>query len=331
MIVKQDKLLSSDGTTELALFRFLPEGGAEAVVQICHGMSEYSERYTDFASFLTEKGIAVFSLDYPGHGKSIGENGVKGHIGKGKALDLLVRDHALLTDTVVRKTYRHLPLVLYGHSMGSFVARKYIKEYSDKVDGVIISGTSGPDTPAWLGSAIASVVGFFKKETSPSPLIARLAFMGYNKKFARPVKSHSWLSSVDEVVDAYENDPLCGFPFTAPSFRQMFDCIKEVNSDDWFDNVPLSLPMLLVSGSLDPVGNYGRGPKTIFDKLTDRELSDLSLKIYEGCRHEVHNEFKKEEVYADMLSFIERVKDGKRADRMQAGYFGGNFGTDSRN
>ncbi len=315
----EHKFLSSDGVSFITYYTFLPEKPPVAVLQICHGMAEYILRYADFASFLTEQGVVVCGCDHPGHGKSVQKGDVPGYFGKGKTLQVLVDNQRLLFD-LMRRKYCSLPYILLGHSMGSFVARRYMLCHKDTVDGVILCGTAGPGMPAGLGVVLSRLVSLFISDAKPSPFIGRIAFAGYNKRTGSSVPN-SWLTRDSETVRAYNKDPLCGFPFTPSAYRQLFEAIKEVNSAEWANEVPKSLPVLVASGDNDPVGAYGIGPSRVYEALKDAELCDLSLKLYPGARHEILNETNRKEVYGDFLSFILHVTEGVRAARVQ-GYPG---------
>ena len=308
--------ISTNGTTPITYYTFLPEGTPVAVLQICHGMAEHLTRYADLAEYMAKNGVIVIGCDHLGHGKSMDPDGAPGYFGDGHALTVLVEDQKKLLEEV-RKTYKHLPYILLGHSMGSFVARRFISEYRELLDGVIICGTAGPDTPAAFGVAFASIVGAFSKKKKPNKLLAGVAFGSYNKKTGSK-KLNSWLTRDETIVDAYNADPLCGFAFTPSGYKQVFECIKTVNAPEWAGTVEKRLSILVTAGEEDPVGSYGKGPRAVYDALKEAEIDDVELKMYEGCRHEIHNELNKDEVYADFLAFVLRVADGARALRQGA-------------
>ena len=316
MITEEKKFLSSNGSAQITYYTFIPEGNPVAILQICHGMAEHIPRYADFAAYMVEKGVIVCGCDHLGHGKSIPEDGAPGYFGDGKALDVLVADQRLLV-LEMRKKYKHLPYILLGHSMGSFITRRFISDYRDLIDGAIICGTAGPDSPAGLGKAVAGIVSFFKGKRNakkPSMILAVMAFGSYNKRVPKNDKSN-WLTRDAAIVEKYGSDPLCGFPFTPSGFRQMFECIKIVNSEEWAPSVDKSLSLMVTAGEEDPVGSYGKGPRRVYEMLKDAEIEDVELKMYPGCRHEILNEINKAEVYADFAAFILRVADNARALR----------------
>lgn len=309
MNAKEEFFTSSDNETGIRCKVFVPEGQAYAILQICHGMAEHIDRYDDFARYLASKGVVVCALDHKGHGKSKGE--AYGYFGKGSALGLLVEDQLKLVE-MMRKTYKHLPYVLLGHSMGSFVARRFISEHHGVVDGAIICGTAGPGMPVGAGIFLSKLVGLFTPAKKQRPFLGKVAFAGYNKKTGSDTPN-SWLTRDEEIVKKYNDDPLCGFAFTPSAYAQMFECIKLVNSSDWAKSVEKSLPLLVTAGKEDPVGNYGDGPTKVYDMLKDEEVSDVQLRLYENDRHEILNELDRDQVYADFLEFIVHVAQGVNA------------------
>ena len=210
---------------------------------------------------------------------------------------------------IMRKKYRHLPYVLLGHSMGSFIARRIAAEYTGLLDGVLICSTAGPQIHAGAGKLLASAVEKFTAQEKPCPFIGKIAFAGYNKKTGSTIPN-SWLSRDKKIVETYNNDTLCGFAFTPSAYRQLFECIQKVNEPAWFDSVEKSLPVLVACGDADPVGSYGEGPKAVYEGLLDAGLCNVCLKVYPKGRHEILNELQKEEVYEDFYSFIFEVSQG---------------------
>ena len=335
-MLKTETIPSSDGKSSRTLYLFLPDTPPRAILQICHGMCEYLLRYQPFAEYLCAKGVLVCGIDNAGHGQGAAstakeeKQGKKagdpllGHIPGGKNLSLPVEDQYLVYEHL-RKIYRHLPYLLFGHSMGSFLARKFITRYPDAMDGVILCGTSAGNQPLFWGILLARLLSLVFGKKHPSPLLMKLSFGHYNDKFPGEEGS-AWLSRNRENVQRYDGDPLCGFTFTASTMGQMFGLLREINSEQWYNELPLSLPLLLVSGEEDPVGGYGNDIREIYEKLQDRELCNVAMKLYPGDRHEILNEEDRETVYADILAFLEEVIEGVNAARTEhySLRFGGN-------
>ena len=285
------------------------DGHARAVVQIAHGMCEYGDRYEEFAEFLCARGIVVCALDHLGHGKSIADQSELGYFG-GKGSYLLLADDQDALRAVMRKKYRRLPYVIFGHSMGSFVVRDYIARYSDNIDGAVICGTAGTNKMVGMGIKLADLICLFRGRKYRSELLRNMAFKQYNSRFDASEGRVAWLTRDEEQRKAYEADELCGFCFTAGGYAEMFRLLTSVSGPEWAAEVPLSLPIYRIAGSDDPVGDYAEGVKEVWGLLDDRELCSLGIKIYDGMRHEILNEIGREEVMEDVLDFVLRVADG---------------------
>lgn len=279
-----------------------------AILQISHGMCEYHNRYEPFAEYLCERGIVVCSCDHLGHGKSISDASELGYFGKKGSRRFLTEDQETLR-TLMRKKYRCLPYVLLGHSMGSFVARDYITRYADNIDGAIICGTAGTNKMLGMGIKLADLICLLRGRKYRSKVLRETAFKKYNSRFLQDGHS-GWITRDPSIREKYDADPLCNYCFTAGGYAEMFRLLQDVSGTQWAERVPLSLPIFIVSGSDDPVGDYGEGPREVYDLLDDHEQCDLTIKIYEGMRHEILNEIGREKAMEDIYVFIMRVADG---------------------
>ncbi len=311
MVKNKNTFKSSNEVNDVAYYVYTPETPVRAVVQISHGMTEYIERYEDFAAFLCEKGIAVCGNDHVGHGASSGCEDW-GFFGDG-GIGTLVHDLDILNG-LMKKKYPSVPYILLGHSMGSFVARKYITVYGGHIDGVIISGTSGGNLPLGFGIVLTSLIGAFRGKRYRSPTVEKLAIGNYNKRFPDEGK-YAWLTRDGKIRDEYASDPRCTFGFTVGAYNEMFRLLREISTSEWAQKVPKSLPVFLASGKDDPVGGYGEGFETVKNFLENAELCTLKYKLYENCRHELLNETNRDEVYADFLEFIDGVCEGVIEER----------------
>lgn len=271
-----------------------------AVLQIAHGMAEHSARYDEFASFLAEQGFAVCMNDHAGHGPTAR---VQGHFADRDGWEHVVRDMKNLMDAVAGE-YPKLPMFLMGHSMGSFLSRSYIIRYGESLTGCILAGTMGPNPAVAWGRRVAALQKAVLGPTSRGRLLNKLAFGGYNRRIANPVNENAWLSTVDDVAREYTRDKDCGFAFTAAGYYDLFTGLLEVNGSDWAQRVPKALPVFLIAGDEDPVGDYGKGPYKVFESLQAAGLSDVQLKLYPGMRHELLNEADKYLVYQDILTWL---------------------------
>lgn len=274
----------------------------KAIMVIAHGMAEHSGRYDHFARFLAENGFAVYMNDHAGHGRSAQ---IKGHFADKDGWECVVKDINALMDQAVER-HPGLPVFLMGHSMGSFIARSFLIRYGQRLTGCVICGTMGRNPGVAAGKAIATAQIKLMGPRSNGERISKLTGAGYNKRIENPVNGSAWLSTDDAVCRAFEADPLCNFPFTAAGYRDMFTGIAEISSLEWAQKVPKELPIFLIAGDQDPVGAYGEGPKQAADWLQEAGVHSVQLKLYPGMRHEVLNEIGKEEVYQDVLDWLEK-------------------------
>jgi len=283
----------------------------KAIVQLVHGMAEYIGRYDDFAKFLVKNGYVVYGCDNIGHGSSINKEEDLGYIAGKDGYINIVNDLSCLTN-IAKDEYPGIPFILFGHSMGSLLARYYAGLYGDGLDGLILCGTSGSNPLASIGLLLIVVISAFKGRRFKSKFIDNMAFGQYNVRWKEKRTKFDWISLDSENVDRYIADRLCGYLFTVSAFGNLMRLLKAVTAKKWFMRIPDELPVLLVSGCEDPVGNYGVGVTETEEKLKLAGLRDVSKILYEGLRHEILNEKERETVYSDILSFTEKVLGNKK-------------------
>lgn len=287
-----------------------PASGGEkpkAVIQIVHGMAEYIDRYDDLAEYLVNRGFVVCAEDHIGHGKSAAGPEEYGHMPAHGGKDILLGDvHTLRR--MASELFPGVPYVFYGHSMGSFIARAYIARHGEGLAGCVLSGT-GNVAPALskAGRTLARVLAAMRGETYRSKLIDNMGAGAYGKQIENARTDLDWLSTDPAVVDAYIADDLCGFMFTVGGYATLLDLTAEIATPEWAARVPKRLPVLLVAGDGDPVGEMGEGVRAAARLLRDAGVQQVDEIIYEGMRHEVHNEIGHEQVYDDVASWIERA------------------------
>lgn len=290
------------GDAEIHAISWKPEGTPKAVMQIIHGMAEYVDRYDGMACWLAERGVAVFGNDHLGHGLSVNDKYPLGYFGKENENCFVFRDDAKKLTDIAKKEYPGVPFVAFGHSMGSFINRIYLEKYSEDVDAAIICGTAGPNP--LIGAALAATKVFSATSPKkPGKVMNGLAFGTYNNKTDKRT-AFDWLSVNEKNVDVYIDDPLCGFLFSNQGFRDLITLNNYMVKDSVFDGCRADLPILLIAGEEDPVGAYGEGVKQTYESYK-KGHTDVSMKLYEGKRHEIHNEEDGEVVYQDILNFIE--------------------------
>lgn len=305
-MIKESRLPSATGTGDMYIRFWIPDDRQpRAVLQLTHGMAEHIDRYDDFARFLNEKGVICVGQDHAGHGKSIDPSrGKQGYFGEKDGWTHLLEDMQSVC-RLAKQEHSELPFILMGHSMGSFLARSYASRFPEGIDVFIFSGTAGknPALPVakWL------VKREIKKHGAKGAgdKLDKLAFGSYAKAIPDAKTAFDWLSHDEAIVNAYNQDPLCGFVFTLGGFRDLFDGLTEIQHKDWAKKVPQK-PILIFSGSADPVGGKNAaGPREVAQALSNTD-HDVTLKIYENGRHEMLNEKEKLSVYQDVLTFIEK-------------------------
>jgi alpha-beta hydrolase superfamily lysophospholipase len=290
---------------EIFIYKWAPQPGVpvKAVVQIAHGAAEHALRYKRFALFLNAAGYIVYANDHRGHWKTAGsldKAGIAGEDGwNGMANDL-----KLISDRIRAKN-PGLPLVLFGHSMGSFLGQQYIQSWGNELAAVVLSGTTGSlgdNTP----QLIAAMEKAIQQEGRDAPsAIFGMMFAGFAAPF-QPVKTgFEWLSRDEAEVQKYVDDPWCGFPFSNALAADMLKGGQEVWSTACEARVPTGLPVLMISGAMDPVGGFSAGVNALAARYRALGVKDLTIKLYEGCRHELLNELNRDEVQAYILSWLD--------------------------
>ena len=294
---------SRDNCTGIHAVRWLPETEPVCILQITHGMAEYVDRYEDFAKYLTEKGFIVTADDHLGHGKSL-NNGITGYFCRQDPATVVVRDEHRLKK-ITEELYPGVPYFVLGHSMGSFIIRNYMFRYGSGVKGAIVMGTGMQPKALVIGlKVMAAVAGFFGKEKKPCKFIDKMSFGAYLSRIENPRTPVDWLTKDEKIVDQYVADPLCGFVFTANGFKTLGELIWRLNKKENLEKMPKDLKVLITSGAEDPVGEYGKGPKAVYDSYKALGMQNVELKLYEGDRHEILNETDHLAVYEDLYNWI---------------------------
>lgn len=303
---EQFSFRSHDGKSMIHGVRWIPEGQIRAVLQICHGMSEYIERYRDFARYLGEQGVLVTGHDHLGHGGSVSSEKDCGYFADRKGNTAVLRD----IRGVYRRTktdYPEVPYILFGHSMGSFLVRQYLCCFGEGLDGAVICGTGfQPKAAVLAGMVIARIEAEFFGWHHRSRLLQWITFGSYNQRF-RPNRTDSdWICSDEATVDAYVSDPKCGFPFTVNGYYNMFLGMLKLHESEYLDRMPRSLPVLFIAGGQDPVGDFGKGVEKAAVSFKNMGMERIECKIYPEGRHEILNEKNREEVYQDVWDWMNR-------------------------
>ena len=296
---------SCDKVHDIAYYAVFPQTAVRGVVQIAHGMAEYFERYSGFADFLAEKGFVVCGEDHLGHGRSVSDDTDYGYFAQREGWQCVVKDMYKLT-RMMKKSYPEVPYFIFGHSMGSFLARAFVTRYHRALDGAVFCGTSGGQGGTEAMLTMLDIAKRIHGEKYKGEFFNKLAFGSYNNGISPRNSDFDWLSRDTANVARYCNDKRCGFTFTINGFENLIKMIWHVSNDKWYSSYPKDLPTYLISGSADPVGNYGKGVLKVFNNLNLYNCN-VEMKIYKDARHELLNEINKDEVYSDVLDFFETV------------------------
>ena len=302
---KTEYIDSSDGSTHLYVQIWEPDGPPRAVLQIAHGMVEFIDRYDRFARVLAGEGILVAGNDHLGHGESVESKEDWGFFADKSGNRCVVEDMRSL-QYLLRERYPDLPQFILGHSMGSFLVRQYLHTYpEDGFAGAIILGTGMQ--PAWLvstGLLLARMIKAVRGPRHRSKFLTRLSLGSNNKHFKPSRTPCDWLTRDEAIVDLYCADERNRFRFTASAFADMFEGMKTLNSTKNLRRMDKRTPVLIASGSDDPVGSMGKAAPAYGKKLEGLGFADVTVKLYPGARHELVNETNHHEVDQDIISFI---------------------------
>ena len=295
---------SADGKTGIHAVEWLPEGRPRAVLQVSHGVAEYVLRYEPLAEYLTARGFAVAGHDHLGHGGSVAPGGARLYFGPKGSWNWVV-DDLYTRYNLLKKQFPDIPLFLLGHSLGSFLARTYLIRYPGTVDGAVIMGT-GQMSPALVaaGRAVAALERRRVGEDRSSPMVDKLAFGGYNRRFAPNRTGFDWLSLNPENVDRYIADPLCGGSASIGLFREMLGGLRFIAKPGNLKKMNANTPVLFLSGAMDPVGECGRGVRRAYRSFLKAGARDLSIQLYPELRHEILNEACREDVCHDLYLWL---------------------------
>ena len=291
----------------LHAFRCVPEGEVKAVLQLSHGMVEFIDRYKPLAEYLAGRGILVTGHDHLGHGGSIRTKADYGYFAEPDGNRAVLADlHAMTVRT--KALYPGVPYFLLGHSMGSFFGRRFITHYGEWLDGAIFMGTgSQPEPLLWLGGTVVAAAAWLEGRNGRNERLHQLVLGSYNRYFEKGKTEHQWLSRVTEEDEKYEADPYCQFLFTDGAFVDFFQVMLDLKRKRGFDGIPKNLPILLISGEEDPVGEGGRGVRRAMEDLQETGCTNVAMQLYPGARHELFHEINREEVFGDIVDWVSKL------------------------
>ena len=313
MIKKDFYYPSSDGRTKIHAISWQPAGvKPKAVIQIVHGMTEYIDRYDEFARYLVSNGFLVCGEDHLGHGESVISDEYHGYFGEDGNAWVISDIHKLRQ--IMHEDYPDLEYMMLGHSMGSFLVRQYITEedggYAKGLSGVVVMGTGWqPDIVLRAGMAVARMQGL-NKVGKRTKLIEALSFGSYLKRIDNPRTFNDWLTKENDIIDKYRSDPWNTFHFTPNAFFHMFSGMLKAHDTKRMEKLPKDLPLLLTSGAEDPVGNWGEGVRKAYLAYLEHSPCQVDIRLYEDDRHEILNETDRYTVFEDLKVFFEHCLSG---------------------
>lgn len=295
--------LKADDGVEVYVHRWLPDSAPRAVFQIAHGLAEHAARYGRLAQALTAQGFAVYANDHRGHGQTAPSGGhgfFAERDGWRKCVgDLWTLNRRIATD------HPGLPIILLGHSMGSFMAQDFVADHSDAIAGLVLSGSNGPPPAiAGIGRIIARIERLRQGARGKSALLQAMMFGEFNKPFKPARTEFDWLSRDPAEVDAYVADPSCGFEFSNQLAVDLLDALGALLKPERLARIRKDLPVYIFSGSDDPVG---ANLPALAEAYREAGLTKVEMRIYPGARHETLNETNRDEVTADLAAWSETV------------------------
>lgn len=295
-------IASNDAIHQLHVEIWEPEKTI-AIVEIVHGMVEYIDRYDEFATYLSEQGFYVIGCDLLGHGHNVRNNNEHGYFCEYDSSKILVKDiHSVME--YARSLNPNVPCFILGHSMGSFLSRRYIMDYP-YIDGAIFSGTgSQPGIALGFAKALTAIIKRFKGDHYRPKIMQKLVLGSNNNRIPDALTPNDWLSRNQTNVEKYNRDPFCTFPFTVNGYNGLFSTIAYIQESRNIERIPKDLPIMLISGSQDPIGAYEKGVIKVYNALKAHHVRNIMLKFYPEDRHEILNEIDRKDVYQDIYDWL---------------------------
>jgi alpha-beta hydrolase superfamily lysophospholipase len=306
MTLSSVTLPAADGVA-LFVYRWLPAAAPKGVVQIAHGLAEHAGRYARLAASLNAAGYAVYADDHRGHGRTAGATEDLGQFADSDGWRKC-QDDLWQLNRRIAADYPGVPIVLIGHSMGSFLAQHFICEHGAALAGVVLSASNGKPAPlAAAGRLIARIERLRLGRRGKSALIDALAFSAFNKPFAPARTPFDWLSRDTAEVDKYIADPLCGFPATVQLWIDLLDALAAIADPARQARIPKRLPIFVIAGMRDPVSENTKGLERLLAAYRAAGLECVTHHFYPEARHELFNEVNRDEVTSDVIAWLDGV------------------------
>lgn len=305
---KETQFVAMSDGKEVFVRLYQPTNLPKAKIHILHGMGEHSGRYDEFATFLCENGYFVTVHDHRGHGKTAELHGKLGFIANENGFDKLVQDSVEILETFKHET---IPTILFGHSMGSFVARKLIQQQSEHIDRCILCGTSSTGIHHFIGNQLSKTLARKDGKDVPSKLMNKLSFGPFNNRITNPKTPFDWLTTDEKELENYLTDPYCGFIPSHQFFVDLTEGLLSIQSKKENERIRKNLPIFLISGAEDPVGQYSKGVYQVARQFEQVGLKDVTVYLFEKMRHEPLHERNKQYVYHVILRWLEKYEQEK--------------------
>lgn len=292
--------LKTEDAHDIPVYLWVPDTKPKAVIQVFHGLGEHVTRYDRFAQAAMTQGYAVCAHNHRGHGPEAEE---VGFFAPANGWDLLIDDGHRVFE-FLQQRITGLPVVLLGHSMGSFIAQNYAMRFGQEIAALVLSGSTWPSRPLLIISRpLARLLSWRHGLRGVSPLLDKLGFGDFNKKFEPGRTELDWLSREPGEVDAYIDDPLCGGPYSTGLWIDLFGGLLNISTKQALQQIPSGLPILITGGADDPVGGEA-GMKKLAARYEASGHDQISTRIYDGGRHEMLNETNLLEFTDDVLRWI---------------------------
>ncbi|MBD7983609.1 lysophospholipase [Sporosarcina sp. Sa2YVA2] len=276
----------------------------KAHIHLLHGMAEHIGRYREFIDFLVKEGFSVSGHDHRGHGETAKLNGKLGHFGDNTGFDRIVED-AQEVIHFYKEKFGATKFIVIGHSMGSFIARRYAQMFGNELDALVCIGTAGdPGVTGTGGTVVAQLRGRLTQFDEPDQIINALVFGGFNKSVVNAKTPFDWLATDEKTVEKYMVDPFCGFIPTTDFFIDLFEGLKNIHDTKNMQHIPKELPVLFLSGIKDPVGNKGKGVWQVANQFVNEGISNVTVMLYEDKRHEMLQETNRKDVFEFIKDWI---------------------------
>lgn len=299
------ELDSASDSLKISVAAAAPETAPKAVVQLVHGMCEHKERYFPFMEYLVSRGYACVINDHRGHGASVKSPEDLGYFYSGGYRAAVDDVHAVTL--WAKERYPHIPILLFGHSMGSLIVRAYTKLYDDCISALVVCGSPSNNPAAGVGKVLSRIFEIFRGDHYRPMLLQKIAFGTFNSAFPDAKSPNAWVCSDPAVVKAYDANPLCQYVFTANGFRNLFGLVQETYSPKGWKLANPSLPVHFIAGENDPCIISPEKFAEAVDFMRKVGYKKVTSKLYPGMRHEVLNEVGKAEVWKDVADFFAKL------------------------